>query len=308
MLGHLLQVICEVASEVSNFVPHPGIRIERQTANGNPGNEFTSSGEKLFHQPSIFGEEQNIAHQASNGFRGRQLMDAVLRALFQKKQSRDRRSAVLAGSGQLSGKRGAECRVTLGVRAEVGNFGGKQGDVRWRQPRHRGFASTGYAREQTSPAIANRTGSVQQESTALGKNQAVQNAEHRIERIRVGILPHAASSGARVPASVEVSALDEPLVTVAADPNVVIGNRHRAGEIKLKLKLGTRRTQEPDITLTQQIEKAVVAGGQSNRDPSDLDTGGFSGRGHHQAPISAERISAWGSGFRRSLDDAFRRL
>jgi hypothetical protein len=31
-------------------VPHPGIRIERQAANGNPGDEIAGSGEKLFHQ------------------------------------------------------------------------------------------------------------------------------------------------------------------------------------------------------------------------------------------------------------------
>src|SRR6195256_863580 len=127
-------------------------------------------------------------------------MNVVLRTLLQKKQSRDRSGAVLTGPGQLSGERGAEGRVTLGVRAQVGNFVGKQGDVRWRQPRHRGFTRPRYAREQISLAIANRAGGVQKESTALGKNQAVQNAEHRIERIRVGILPDAASSGARVPA------------------------------------------------------------------------------------------------------------
>src|SRR6266436_6818850 len=257
MLGHLLEVACEV----SNFVPHPGIRIERQAANGNPDDEFTSSGKKLLDQTLVFGEEQNIAHQASDGFRGRQLIDAVLRTLLQKKQSRDRGGAVLTGPGQLSGERGAECRVTLGVGAQVGNFVGKQGDVRWRQPRHRGFARARYAREQIRLALADGTGGVQQESTALRKNQAVQNAEHRIERIRVGILPNAASSGARVPASVEVSTFDEPVVTFSADPNVVIGNRPRDGEIKLKLKLGMRRTQEPVIALTQQIKKALIAGG-----------------------------------------------
>src|SRR6202043_2646485 len=105
MLGHLLQVTCEVTSEVAfevaNSVPHPGIRIERQAANGNPGDEFTSSGEKLFDQTLVFGEEQDIAHQASNGFRGRQLIDAVLRTLLQKKQSRDRSGAVLTGPGQF---------------------------------------------------------------------------------------------------------------------------------------------------------------------------------------------------------------
>src|SRR6267143_3015856 len=237
MLGHLLEVACEVSSEVSNFVPHPGIRIERQAANGNPGDEITSSGKKLLDQTLVFREEQNIAHQASDGFRGRQLIDAVLRTLLQKKQSRDRGGAVLTGPGQLSGERGAECRVTLGVGAQVGNFVGKQGDVRWRQPRHRGFARARYAREQKCPAIADGTGGVQQESTALRKNQAVQNAEHRIERIRVGILPHAASSGARVPASLEVSALYKPFFTCTVDVNVVIGNRSCAGEIKLELKL-----------------------------------------------------------------------
>src|ERR1700682_5084620 len=97
MLGHLLQVTCEVAFEVAKSVPHPGIRLERQAANGNPGDEFKSSGEKLFDQTLVFGEEQNITHQAPDGFRGRQLIDAVLQTLLQKKQSRDRSGAVLTG-------------------------------------------------------------------------------------------------------------------------------------------------------------------------------------------------------------------
>src|SRR5205807_8709088 len=181
-------------------------------------------------------------------------------------------------------------------------------DVRWRQPRHRGFARARYAREQICPAIADGTGGVQQEPTALRKNQAMQNAEHRIERIGIGILPHTASSGARVPAGVEVSTLDEPVVTFSADPHVVIGNRPCDGEIKLKLKLGMRRTQEPVIALTQQIEKALVAGGQGNRDPSDLDTGGLSGRGYHRDPISAELVSAAASGNRQARAEAVRRL
>src|SRR4030088_3229151 len=111
MLGHLLQVTCEVASEVANFVPHPSIRIEGQAAYGHAGDEIASSGKKLFDQTLIFGEEQNIAQRGPDGFRGRQLIDAVLRTLLQKKQSRDRRGAVLTNPGQLAGERSAECRV-----------------------------------------------------------------------------------------------------------------------------------------------------------------------------------------------------
>src|SRR5260370_36986721 len=82
MLGHPL--------EVADFFPHPGIRIERQAANGYLGDEIASGGEKVFHQILVFGEEQNISHQATHGVRGRQLIDAVLRPLLQKKQSGDR--------------------------------------------------------------------------------------------------------------------------------------------------------------------------------------------------------------------------
>src|SRR5208337_5048593 len=104
---------------------------------------------------------------------------------------------------------------------------------------------------------ANRTGGVQQESAALGQNQAVQNAQHRIERIGVGILPYAASSGALVPAGVEVSALQDPLFTFAANPNVVIRRKPRGDEIKLQLKLGRRGAQEPFIALAQQVEEVL---------------------------------------------------
>jgi len=96
------------------------------------------------------------------------------------------------------------------------------------------------------------------------------------------------------------------------DPNVIIGNRSRAAEIKLKLKLGARRTQEPVIALAQQIEKSVVIRGQGNRDSSDLDTRDSSERGHHKDPtipeLFAEQSSAACSGFRKSRADAFRRL
>src|SRR5208282_895308 len=294
MLRHLLEVAVEISLEVANELPHPGIRIERQAANGNPGGEIAGRGEKLFHQTLITGEEKNIAHEPAYAFRGRQLLHVVLRALFQKKQSRDWSYAVFTSLGQLSGKRRAECRVPLDARAQVGNFVGQQGDVHWRDPRHRGLARARHARKQISPAIANRAGGVQQKSTALGQNQAVHNAQHRIERIWVGILPHPASSAVRVPAGVKVSALDEPLVAVniAADPNVVIGNRSRAGEIELQLKLGTRRTQEPRIALAQQIEKALVASGQGNRNSSDLDTRGVSGRSHYKIPGSAVRAES----------------
>src|SRR5271166_2670173 len=272
MLQHPLQVgvesCFEILTESLHQVPHPGIRIERQAANGNPGYEIASRVEELSYQTLIFGKEQNIAHQAADGIGGGNLIDTVLRALLQKEKSGDWSRAVLARLGQLSGKRSAEGRVPAGAWTHVGNFVGQQGDVRRRQARHRGFACAGYTREQIRAAVAtrarrgaNRTGGVQQESAARGQNQAVQNAQHRIERIGVGILPHAASSGARVPAGVEVSTLKEPLFAVAANPNVVIRRHPWADEIKLKLKLGRRGAQEPFIALAQKIEEALVTGG-----------------------------------------------
>src|ERR1017187_6886377 len=98
MLGRLLEVACEIAFviafEIANFVPHPGIRIKHQAANGNPSDEITCRDEKLFRQTPVFGEEQNIAHEKEDGLRGRNLIDTVIRKLPQKKQSPDRSRAV----------------------------------------------------------------------------------------------------------------------------------------------------------------------------------------------------------------------
>ena len=142
MFRHPLRVACEIA----NFVPHPGIRIERQAANWNPGNEIAGSGKKHTHQAVVLGEEENIAHQAADGVRGRQLIDAVLRTLLQEKQNGDGGCAVFAGLGQFPGERSAVRRVTVGAaRAQVGNLIGEQSDVRWRQPRNGGFAGARYA-------------------------------------------------------------------------------------------------------------------------------------------------------------------
>ena len=83
--GTPTQSRCEISVEVAHLVPHSGIRIERQAANGNPGDKIARRGEQLFHQAVVFGEKQNIAHQAADGLRGGQLIDAVFRALLQKK-------------------------------------------------------------------------------------------------------------------------------------------------------------------------------------------------------------------------------
>src|ERR1700687_2122821 len=131
MLGHPV--------EVPDFVPHPSIRIERQAANGNPGDKITSAGEELPHQAFVLGEEKNIAHEAAYSVGRWQLLDPVFRALLQKKQSRDRGRAVLTGLGQLSGEGSAERPVpevartvvarTVVAWTYVGNLVGKQGDI-----------------------------------------------------------------------------------------------------------------------------------------------------------------------------------
>src|ERR1035441_4178191 len=88
--------------EVPNFVPHPAIRIERQAANGNPGNEIASGGEELFHQALVLCEEEDIAHKPADGIRGGQSFDPVLRALLPKKKKRKRGGAGLPGPRQSS--------------------------------------------------------------------------------------------------------------------------------------------------------------------------------------------------------------
>src|SRR5208282_1878741 len=110
-------------------------------------------------QNLVFGEEQNIAHQAADGFRGRQVIDSVLRTLFQEKKSRDRSAAVLSRFGQFSSERCAKRRVRsnsrvrshsedtagAGIRTNVRNFVAKQSNARRRQPGQGGFARAGYS-------------------------------------------------------------------------------------------------------------------------------------------------------------------
>ena len=60
MLGHPL--------EVADFVPHPGIRIERQAMNGNRIDKIACGGEKFLHEIRVDGKEQDVAHQAADGF------------------------------------------------------------------------------------------------------------------------------------------------------------------------------------------------------------------------------------------------
>src|SRR5271154_1835755 len=104
MLGHSLRV----ARKIADFVPHPAIRIKRQAADGNTVDEIARRGEQLLDQSLVFGEEQNIAHEAANGLRGRQFINAVLRTLLQEKKRGDGSRAVLASLSQFSGERSSE--------------------------------------------------------------------------------------------------------------------------------------------------------------------------------------------------------
>ena len=93
MLGYSLEVALKIAAgisfemrvEVSNQIPNMSVRIERQPPNRNRFDKLTSAGEELLHQDPVFGEEQNITHEAAHRFRRRQLLDAVLRPLLQEK-------------------------------------------------------------------------------------------------------------------------------------------------------------------------------------------------------------------------------
>src|SRR5580700_2011413 len=179
MLRRLLECWCDIAVEtaveVADCIPHTGIRIKRQAANGNPGDKIASRGKNLFNQALIFSEEQNVAHQPAESFRRRQLINAVLRTFLQKKQRSHRGAAVLAGPRQFSGKGSAESRVSGGGGPQIRNFIREQSDAGWRQPGHGGLARARYARKQVSPPIANRAGSVQQQTAALGQNEAMHN-------------------------------------------------------------------------------------------------------------------------------------
>jgi hypothetical protein len=74
----------------------------------------------------------------------------------------------------------------------------------------------------------------------------------------------------------------------ATDLHVVIfGRRVWADEIKLKLKLGTRRREKSFITMPQKIEKILLLGRKSDRNSADLDASGFSGGSNHVARGSA---------------------
>src|ERR1700742_4086654 len=88
--------------EATDFIPHPRIRIERQTANGNCFHKAARGGQKLFHQSRILGKEEYVAHQAAYCFGGSHLVHPIDGTFLQEKERCQGSRSVVTGLGQFS--------------------------------------------------------------------------------------------------------------------------------------------------------------------------------------------------------------
>src|SRR5512143_2576307 len=116
---------------------------------------------------------------------------------------------------------------------------------------------------------------MQQESTALRQNQAVQDPQDGVESVSACSLPHNPTPLSDIPIRSKVAARKVPLRTLARDTHVVVRRRAIVSDFDFKLDFRRGGTQKTGITLAHAIEESTVPRAQTNRNLPDLDHAGL---------------------------------
>jgi len=115
---------------------------------------------------------------------------------------------------------------------------------------------------------------VDEESALPGQNQSVNDAQNRVDGVRVPGLPNVTVTGPCIPAGTEVAPLKKPLAILQFNLHLFVGVRcfRRLEQLDIKLELGIRgRLNESCVTILEQLAKSGVLRVQRNRHSADLD-------------------------------------
>src|SRR5262249_9075233 len=157
----------------------------------------------------------------------RHFVDAVLGAVLEQEDGCYARLHVLAGSLQLAGERRAVRDVTRRFVPHVRDFVRQDAGVAWGELRDRRLAGAGGPRERECATVTDCARRMEQEATLAREEQRVRDAQHAVERIRIGGLPDSSAPRRRIPFRAKVAALDPPEGAVAKNADVLVARRIR---------------------------------------------------------------------------------
>lgn len=97
-----------------------------------------------------------------------------------------------------------------------------------------------------------------QEPALARQYQRVHDAQHGVDRVRVGGLADAAAAGHRIPHGPEVAALEVPLATLAEHAHILVpGDGRRLDEVDVELDGGSVRVaHEARVAVLQHAHEA----------------------------------------------------
>src|SRR5206468_10403133 len=73
-----------------------------------------------------------------------------------------------------------------------------------------------------------------------------------------------------IPLRLKVAAFEKPLLALAPDAHVVVGDCAQTSQIEIKCNFRLGCTQKAGVALAEQVVKVLVIGSQSDRDVADL--------------------------------------
>src|SRR5262249_28280835 len=135
--------------------------------------------------------------------------------------------------------------------------------------------------------IPNGAGTVQKKPARSRLNQAVHNAQHRINRIRTDALRQSSPANLRIPLGLEVASLQPPEAAVVPDLEFffLADLAVRSHNIHIKSKgSAADRTNKSRIALFNERAKFGILGAQQNGRSTDL----------HRNVKQAARFQSWG--------------
>src|SRR3954452_1973537 len=134
---------------------------------------------------------------------------------------------------------------------------------------------------------------MQQEAAFFRQNQSVDNAEHRVDRVRIGRLANAATSGGGVPVGAKIASPQLPGSVLHLHLNILVG-RFSGRRRQLNFEFKSRRrgvVYKSGVTTGQHLPERVVLSMEQDRHATNFNRDGVARIQFPAAPFEAENSS-----------------
>src|SRR6478609_1153133 len=131
---------------------------------------------------------------------------------------------------------------------------------------------------------------MQQEAAFLRQDQSVDDAQYRVDGVRIGRLANSATSSGGIPVGAKIASPQLPGSILHLHLNIFVGSFSGRG-CQLNIKFKSRRRSvvyESGVTAGQHLPKRVVLSMQEDRHAANFDRDGVARTQFSAAPFEAE--------------------